>query len=90
MSETKAERRKKTINRIHRIQGQLAALEQTIENDEMCEAIVVQAMAVEKGMRSLITHMVGGYLQHQFQEMMGDDPETAIEDLNRIFSLFNR
>jgi hypothetical protein len=34
--ETRAERRQRTISRLHRIQGQLAALERDIEGDQTC------------------------------------------------------
>ena len=88
--ESKADRRKKTINRIHRIQGQLTALERQIAADHTCEDLVIQARAIEKATASLITHMVQGYLQHQAKETMMQDPEQAVTEIGRVFQLINQ
>ncbi len=87
--ETKAERRKRTVQRIHRLQGQLAGLERSIEADTSCEDVIIQARAIEKAVSSLITHVVGGYLEHQIKDQMQNDPDKAVQDINRIFELFN-
>jgi DNA-binding FrmR family transcriptional regulator len=88
--ETRAERRKRTVSRLHRIQGQLAALERDIEADSTCEHLVTQAMAVEKAMSSLIIHMMEGYLDHQAKPMLEQNPEQALEEIKRLFELVTR
>lgn len=88
--EHRSERRKKTVHRIHRLQGQLNALERTIEDDSGCEDILTQARAIEKGVTSLMTHVVGGYLRHQFSDQYQHDPDQALEDLERIIDLLKR
>ena len=88
--ETKSERRRKTIHRIHRIQGQLTALERQIETDYTCEDLVIQARAIEKATASLITHMVQGYLLHQVRETMIQDPDQAVQEIGRVFQLVNQ
>lgn len=88
--ESKAERRQKNIHRIHRIQGQLSALERAIEADDTCENIVIQAHAIEKAMSSLIQNMIGGYLEHQARELIEEDVDTAIKEIQRLFELLNR
>jgi DNA-binding FrmR family transcriptional regulator len=80
----------KTLHRIHRIQGQLAALERMIEADKgSCEDRVIRARAVEKGMTSLITHLVECYLVNTARYDMEKDPQKTTEDLQRIFDLLN-
>jgi DNA-binding FrmR family transcriptional regulator len=80
----------KTLHRIHRIQGQLAALERMIEADEgSCEDRVIRARAVEKGMTSLITHLVECYLTNTARYDMETNPQKTTEDLQRIFDLLN-
>lgn len=87
---SKCEYNKKTLHRIHRIQGQLAGLERMIEADEgTCEERVIRARAVEKGMTSLITHLVECYLVNTAQHEMQDDPEGTTRELTRIFDLLN-
>ena len=90
MSESKAERRKRTINRIRRVQGQLAALERKIEADSPCEELVTQARAIEKAISSLMLHMVGGYLRHQARDLIANDPDQAIAEIERVLELMKR
>ena len=80
----------KTLHRIRRIQGQLNALEKMIEADEgSCEDRVIRARTVEKGMTSLITHLVECYLVNTARHEMADDPEKTTRELSRIFDLLN-
>jgi len=80
----------KTLHRIHRIQGQLAALEQMIEQDTgSCEERVIRARTVEKGMTSLITHLVECYMVNTAREQMENDPDKTMQEITRIFDLLN-
>ncbi len=86
----KCEYNEKTLHRIHRIQGQLGALEKMIEADEgSCEDRVIRARTVEKGMSSLITHLVECYLVNTARHEMVEDPEKTTTELKRIFDLLN-
>jgi len=86
----KCEYNKKTLHRIHRIQGQLSALERMIAADAgTCEERVIQARAIEKGMTSLITHLVECYLVNTAIHQMQDAPAKTMEELVRIFDLLN-
>lgn len=87
----KCEYNTKTIHRIHRIQGQLAALERMIEADDgTCEERVIRARTVEKGMTNLISHLVECYLVNTARYDMEEDPDATTSDLVRIFDLLNR
>ncbi len=90
MSETKEERRKKTINRIHRIQGQLVALEQSVQADKPCKDLVIQGRTVEKATASLISHMFEGFLLHQYKDSMQTDHDQAIKEISGLFKLINQ
>lgn len=86
----KCDYNEKTLHRIHRIQGQLASLEQMIERDEgSCEERVIRARTVEKGMTSLITHLVECYLVNTARHEMETDPDKTTKELARIFDLLN-
>ena len=88
--QTRDERRKQTVNRVHRIQGQLAALERDIQSDHTCEQLVTQASAIEKAMSSLILHMMEGYLEHQARPLIETDPDQALQEIKRLFELITR
>lgn len=86
----RCEYNKKTLNRVRRIKGQLNALEKLIEQDDgTCEERVVRARTIEKGMRSLITHLVDCYVENTVQHDMQSDPEQAVTDLQKILRLMN-
>lgn len=86
----KCEYNTQTLHRIHRIQGQLAALEKMIEQDAgSCEERVIRARTVEKGMTSLITHLVECYLVNTARQQMESNPDETTRELARIFDLLN-
>lgn len=89
-AKTRGERRKQTVNRVHRIQGQLAALERDIQSEHTCEQLVTQASAIEKAMSSLILHMMEGYLEHQAKPLLETDPDQALQEIKRLFELITR
>ncbi len=82
---------RKTINRIRRIQGQLSALEAMINADDgSCEERVLRARTIEKGMSSLINHLVDCYIENTLAQDLGADPQAALGDMQRILKLINR
>ena len=90
MYQSEAECRRQTINRIHRIQGQLTALEKNVAASQPCEEVVTQARAIEKAMASLISHVFQGYLDNQAKAQMESDSDQVAQDIGRIFALINR
>jgi DNA-binding FrmR family transcriptional regulator len=88
--ETQAEQRKRTIGRLHRIQGQLAALERDIEADHTCEDLVTQGMAIEKAMSSLVIHIIEGHLSYETKSLLEENPEQAFKEIKRLFELISR
>jgi DNA-binding FrmR family transcriptional regulator len=89
-TELKCEYDKKTLHRIHRIQGQLAALEAKVAADEgTCQERVIQGRAIEKAVTSLISHMVECYLINTARDEMATDPDSAVQEIARIFELLN-
>ncbi|MBZ0296977.1 MAG: metal-sensitive transcriptional regulator [Anaerolineae bacterium] len=86
----KCEYNTRTLHRINRIQGQLNGLKKMIEADDgTCEERVIRARAIEKGMTSLITHLVECYLVNTARQEMEDDPDGTTTELIRIFDLLN-
>jgi len=81
---------RKTINRIRRIQGQLAALEAMISADDgSCEERVLRARTIEKGMSSLINHLFDCYIENTLGHDLRADPQGALNDMQRILKLIN-
>ncbi|MFN8530472.1 MAG: metal-sensing transcriptional repressor [Anaerolineae bacterium] len=83
------ERQKKTIHRLHRLQGQLIALERRVEEGATVEETVVQARAIEKGVASLIVYVVDSFVE-QSRNTMVHDPEQAVRDIQRLIELIHQ
>ncbi len=79
------------INRIRRIQGQLESLAKMLEADEgSCEERVVRARTIEKGVTSLINHLVTCYVDNTARLEMETDPDKVSQDINRLLKLLNK
>jgi DNA-binding FrmR family transcriptional regulator len=82
---------KRNLDRIRRIKGQLESLERLIAADEgTCEERVIRARTVEKGVTSLITHLVECYIENTAKYLMATDPDKAAQDISRIVQLLNK
>lgn len=82
---------KANLNRIRRVQGQLEGLARMIEADEgTCEERVVRARTIEKGMTSLINHLVTCYVDNTLKHKMQEQPDAASAELARLLKLLNK
>ena len=54
-----------------------------------CEERVIRARAIEKGMTSLISHLVECYLVNTARHEMETNPDETTQELVRIFDLLN-
>lgn len=87
----RSEHNKASLNRIRRIQGQLEKLAQVIEADEKtCSERVIQARAIEKGMTSLINHLVTCHIDNTIKYQMQHNPDEASEEIAQLVKLLNR
>jgi DNA-binding FrmR family transcriptional regulator len=82
--------REKALHRLHRIQGQLVALERAIEDDQPCEPLVIQARAAEKALTSLIVLLLHHHLETRIPDLLLTDSEQALREMRRLLELVNR
>lgn len=90
MSETAQDDRKKLLQRLHRIQGQIASLEQTVAADSSCEEIITRTYTIEKALSSFIMQVVDDYLDCHIAALLEDNPKAAQSEIQRLFQLVNR
>lgn len=82
---------KANINRIRRIQGQLDSLAKMLEADAgSCEERVVRARTIEKGVTSLINHLVTCYIENTARYEMQEHPDKVSADIARLLKLLNK
>lgn len=90
MSETVQDDRKQLLQRLHRIQGQIASLEQTVAADSACEDIVIRAYTIEKALASFIMQVLDNYFDCHINTLLEEEPEATKEEIRRLFQLVNR
>ncbi len=79
--------KKKIINRLNRMKGQITGIEKMVHNDAYCNDILIQVVAVEKSMKSLANSI----LQSHIYRCVAKDLEKGnIEVIDELISLFKR
>lgn len=81
------EEKRKIINRLNRIKGQITGIEKMVNNDSYCNDILIQVVAVEKSMKSLANFI----LQDHLYKCIANDLENGnFEVIDELISLFKR
>ena len=84
-AEKKTERseaeRKKLMNRLKRIEGQVRGLERMLEEDAYCPDILVQASAVNSALNSFSTTLLGNHLRTCVSEDIRAGREDTMDEL---------
>lgn len=84
--------KKRALHRARILQGQMRGLEKMIDQEEYCVDIITQSLAIQKSLASLNKLMVDNHLQTHVTQMIqdgGEERETAIAELLRLFELSN-
>lgn len=90
MSHTIQEKRK-LLNRVRRIRGQLEAVERALQQDAGCAAVLQQATACRGALDGLIAEVVEGHIREHVIDPAAprDDPHAAAaEELIGIIHSF--
>ena len=70
--------RKKILNRLRRLEGQIRGLQTMIESDQDCGAVLTQVMAAKSALNQVGLHVVGHAMKHC---MIADDPAISRDDV---------
>lgn len=81
---------KQLLQRLHRIQGQLTALETVVGEGSTCEEIITRTYTIEKALSSFIMQVVNDYLDCHIATLLEDNPQAAQSGIQRLFQLVNR
>lgn len=78
--------RKKILNRLRRLEGQIRGLQTMIEGGENCDAVLTQVMAAKSALNQVGLHVVGHAMKHC---MIDDDPnitrDEVIDEAIKVF-----
>lgn len=84
--------KKRALHRARILEGQMRGLEKMIDQEEYCVDIITQSLAIQKSLASLNKLLVDNHLQTHVTQMFqegGEERETAITELLRLFELSN-
>ncbi len=83
------ERRKRTINHLNRIQGQIETLKKYLEQDKNCGEIAQLTTSIAKSFDSLRSRTLEGFVLNEF--LSGKKvPGEKIRKLKQIINLYKR
>lgn len=75
------EERKKLINRLNRIEGQIRGLKNMVENDTYCTDILVQSAAVNAAMNSFNKELLDSHIRGCVARDIRDGKDEVIDEL---------
>ena len=70
--------RKKILNRLKRLEGQIRGLQSMIESGQDCDSVLTQVMAAKSALNQVGLHVVGHAMKHC---LVPDDPALSRDDL---------
>lgn len=78
--------RKKILNRLRRLEGQIRGLQTMIESGQDCDAVLTQVMAAKSALNQVGLHVVGHAMKHC---MIDDNPaitrDAVIDEAIQVF-----
>lgn len=93
MAHTTGANKKKLIDRIKRIRGQLNGLERALEEEKDCGEVLLTLAACRGAMNSLMAEILEGHVRHHVLPQSGKrDPESAhaAEELIEVIKRYLR
>ncbi|GAB4275471.1 MAG: copper-sensing transcriptional repressor CsoR [Coriobacteriia bacterium] len=72
-----AEERKRIINRLKRLEGQIRGLQSMIESEKDCEDILTQVMAAKSALDQVGLHII----RHAMHECLLDEANKSTDEL---------
>ena len=82
-----ADEKKKLINRLNRISGQIDGVKKMIEDDRYCDDILTQLSAIEKAVKSLSSVILE---RHMYSCITRGVKDSNLEVVDEMMTLFRR
>lgn len=80
-TERSDEERKKLINRLNRIEGQIRGIRNMVENDAYCPDILVQCSAVNAAVNAFNKDLIASHIHHCVVRNVKEGNEEVIGEL---------
>lgn len=83
------EDKKKMLNRLARIQGQIGGIKKMIEDNRYCPDILTQLAALDKSIKSLSSELVDEHLHTCVVDDIKKDNFKTLDEVADLFKKFN-
>ncbi|MDA3935906.1 MAG: metal-sensitive transcriptional regulator [Actinomycetota bacterium] len=77
--------RKRIINRLKRLEGQIRGLQSMLESGKECEAVLTQIMAAKSALNQVGMHIIGHSMKHC---LIDDEDKTRDELIDEAIQVF--
>ena len=84
----KEEDKKKLINRINRLIGQMNGVKSMIENDRYCDDVLIQLSAIDKSIKSLANVILDEHIHTCLLKDIKDGKEESLDEIVELFRRF--
>ena len=85
-----ADEKKRIINRLNRIAGQIQGIGKMVEKDAYCNDVLIQLSAVENSIKSLSTYILENHLYTCVPRDLENGEYDTIDELISLFKRFNK
>lgn len=78
------ERKRSSLNRLRRIEGQVRGLQRMVEEERYCADVLTQLSSVQEALRAVGRELLRNHLEHCATEAIrsgGDDAEAMYDEL---------
>lgn len=82
--------KKKLIDHLHRIKGQVEGIERMVEANKYCVDIMTQSLAVEKSLQGFNGGLLENHLtEHVPHQFMHGQSSKAVKEMLKIYKIQN-
>ncbi len=80
--------KKKLINHLHRIKGQVEGIERMVVANKYCVDIITQSLAVEKSLQGFNSDLLENHLtEHVPHQFMHGQSAKAVKEMIKIYKI---
>lgn len=79
------EEKRRVLNRLKRLEGQIRGLQSMVESDQECEAVLTQVMAAKSALNQVGLHIIGHAMKRC---LIDDEAETRDEVIDEAIKVF--
>jgi DNA-binding FrmR family transcriptional regulator len=82
--------KKKLLNRIRRIRGQVNAIEKAVEQEQECSAVLQTLAACRGAINGLLAEIIEGHVEHHLVDARGSVRRDATQELVDVVRAYFR